>query len=176
MPARLRIVPGVLYRDGKEIGRTSRPGQGRFTVPAEPGAYRLTTEASRSGAAGLSSRVSSAWTFGSRHTDGPERLPVGVIRFTPDLDADNAAPAGRPYLVPLAYWPQGSSTGEAPKQLTVEVSYDGGVVWTFAPVLANGVALLHHPTGASAVSLRAKAADRYGNTAEQTIINAYNLK
>ncbi|GAA4531325.1 S8 family peptidase [Amycolatopsis samaneae] len=166
----------VLYRDGREIGRTPLAGEGEFTVPAEPGTYRLTTEASRTSTAGLSSRVSAAWTFGSRHTEGPARLPIGVIRFAPGLDADNAAPAGRPYLLPLAYWPQGSDTGEAPAQLTVEVSYDGGVVWTAAPVLANGLALLHHPAGASTVSLRARATDRYGTTAEQTVVNAYKLK
>jgi hypothetical protein len=63
-----------------------------------------------------------------------------------------------------------------PKQLSVEVSYDEGKSWQRVPVNAKLVATLHHPAGATSVSLRASATDADGNTVKQTVIRAYTLR
>jgi len=52
----------------------------------------------------LTTHLSAAWTFRSGHADGddPVRLPLSAVRFTPALDADDAAPAGRTFDLPVS--------------------------------------------------------------------------
>lgn len=168
-----------LFRDGQLVGETAQAGFGTFTLPPEAAGYRLTTSAVRPGIFDVSTRIDAAWTFRSAHTDdtglNPTPLPLSAIRFTPKLDDDNTARAGRPFLVPVALQLQSGATVRPPR-LSVEVSYDEGKTWRPAQVLGNLAVLLFHPAGATSVSLRAKASDRNGNTVEQTIIRAYKLK
>lgn len=168
-----------LFRNGQLVGESAQPGSGSFTLPPEVADYRLTTEAVRPGAFDVSTRISAAWTFRSAHTDDtgltPTALPLSAIRFLPKLDDGNAARAGRPFLIPVLLQQQSGATVRATR-LTVDVSYDEGKTWTPAQVLGNLAVLLHHPVGATSVSLRAKASDRGGSTVEQTIIRAYKLK
>nr|WP_052478841.1 S8 family serine peptidase [Kibdelosporangium sp. MJ126-NF4]CEL20899.1 peptidase S8 and S53, subtilisin, kexin, sedolisin [Kibdelosporangium sp. MJ126-NF4]CTQ98296.1 peptidase S8 and S53, subtilisin, kexin, sedolisin [Kibdelosporangium sp. MJ126-NF4] len=167
----------VLYRDGAVVGESASYSSGTFTVPAEPGEYRLTSEAVRSkDISDVTTHVRAAWTFRSAALGAnPARLPVSTIRFTPALDQNNSAPAGRWFFLPVTVQQQNSGTATIPRSLSVEASFDGGLTWTSATVVANALALVQHPNDATTVSLRAKATDRAGNTAEHTIINAYKL-
>ena len=158
----------AVFRDGRKIGEVASTVAADFTLPAEPGNYRLTTSATRAGAT-TSTTVSAAWTFRSRHTDRTALLPLSAVRFSPD-PAD--AKAGRTAVVPVSVT---SQTGVAPRSLAVRVSYDSGKTWLPALTLGRSVVVLHHPRGATSVSLRANATDREGNTVEQTIIDAYRL-
>ena len=165
-----------LFLDGKQLGEFPTAGGGFFEVPAQEASYRLTTEAARPAIFDVSTRVSAAWTFRSGHADGTGsvRLPLSAVRFTPKLDGANAAPAGRPYLIPtVLQQPDGSLA--RPHRLTVDVSYDEGRTWRPAQVIGNRAVLVHHPAAATSVSLRAMATDRDGNTVEHTIIRAYKL-
>lgn len=166
----------VLFRNGQKIGETPFAGGGEFEVPAEPGDYRLIAEAVRPGIFDVGTAVSAAWTFRSSHVDEArvERLPLSAVRFFPRLDADNAAPAGTPYLVPVLLQRQPGDLLR-PRRLSVDVSYDEGKTWRKAEVIFNLAVKLQHPADASSVSLRATATDRDGNTVEQTIIRAYKL-
>ncbi|MFI7129421.1 S8 family serine peptidase [Nonomuraea sp. NPDC050153] len=166
----------ALYRDGALVGeqpeiRTS------FTVPAGEAAYRLVVESQRGAPATLSTRVSGVWTFRSGHVAGdtPARLPVSVVRFGPALDAENSAPSGRRFTVPVTVQPLEGSTARPVRRLSVEVSYDDGATWAEAAIHGSA-AVLRHPAGDGYVSLRARAVDRAGNTAEQTIIRAYRIR
>ncbi|HWO61290.1 MAG TPA: S8 family peptidase [Umezawaea sp.] len=154
----------VVHRDGKKIGEVSSTTAADFTLPAEPGDYRLTTSATHAG-----STVSSTWTFRSRHTDRTTSLPLSAVRFSPD-PAD--AEAGRTATVPVAVT---SQTGVAARSLTVRVSYDSGKTWWPTLLLGRSLVVVHHPPGATSVSFRARATDREGNTVEQTILDAYRL-
>jgi hypothetical protein len=165
-----------VYADGELVGESAAPG-GVFAVPAEERDYRVEVTADRGDAFGLSPTVSAEWTFRSAHVDPAtlEQVGVSALRFHPKLDAANAAPAGRPFAVPVLLQRNGGATQRA-DDLTVEVSYDEGKTWRRTPVLLDAVALLNHPADAETVSLRASAADRNGNTVKQTIIRAYHLK
>ncbi|WP_460405006.1 S8 family serine peptidase [Actinophytocola sediminis] len=164
-----------LYRGEELLGESPQAGGGVFAgLPAADGDYRLTTEATRAAAFDLTTSISAEWTFRSSHVDGERALPLNTVRFLPRLDAAGAAPAGRPALVPVQVRDE-RGVLDHPVRLTVEASYDEGTSWHRVPVSSRQVAVLEHPAGATSVSLRASAADRDGNTVDQTMIRAYKL-
>ncbi|WP_199714743.1 S8 family serine peptidase [Micromonospora radicis] len=170
----------ALYRNGKLVGEGPEHGWGQFEVPAGKATYRLETSAKRS-FTDLGTEVATTWTFRSRQVRGdePVRLPVGLIRFAPRLDANNAAPAGRSFVIPVQVQRQSGASAGRTRSLTVEVSYDGGRTWQRAKVKKVGSgwqATVRHPRGAGHVSLRASAEDSTGSTVTQRTIQAYRLR
>ncbi|MBE1582158.1 S8 family serine peptidase [Nonomuraea angiospora] len=164
----------TLYRDGERVGEAATL-RARFEVPAGEAGYRLVAEAERGAPAVLGTRVSAAWTFRSATApDGTVRLPVSVVTFTPALNAENAAPAGRLFTVPFSVRPQPGGSAGRPRETTVEVSYDDGATWAKTEVKGSR-AVLRHPAGDGFVSLRARSRDLAGNTVEQTVIRAYRI-
>lgn len=171
----------ALWRNGKLVAEFDTPGYGEFAVPAGTADYQLTVGAGRD-LTDLGTEVEASWTFRSGHVAGdtPKLLPLSEIRFTPRLTADNTAPAGRVFAVPVQVRRQpGAGTVKVAK-LSVDVSYDGGKTWRRATVVKvpgqGTVALVDHPAGAGYVSLRATARDTDGNTASTRIIQAYRLR
>jgi subtilisin family serine protease len=171
----------ALYRDGTLVGETDCASCGEFEVPPGPAGYRLEVAGTRS-VGDLSTEIRGAWTFQSAHVPGEgvfAKLPLSVVRFAPRLDADNAAPAGRAFQIPVTVQRQPGAPGGRVRSLTVDVSYDDGKTWHTAPVRPDGggwVASVRHPDGAGFVSLRASSTDSAGNTVTQTIIHAYRLR
>ncbi|MGK5741225.1 S8 family peptidase [Micromonospora sp. URMC 103] len=166
-----------LYRDGVKIGDANQVPW-TWDVPAEKGDYRLTASFHSDPAFTLSTVVDAEWTFTSGHVGDGElvKLPLTAIRYTPDLDIDNRAPAGRLFPIPVSLDRQVGAAPGRTRTLTVEASFDDGRTWRKLPVLRTGekaVAWVHNPTGAGFVSLRAAATDTGGNTVKQTIIRAY---
>ena len=168
-----------LSRDGVELASSDSPGylDEPVEVGPEPATYRLETRSSRSNSP-FSTDVSAAWTFRSAHADGttPKPLDLMTVRFAPPLDEFNRAPAGRAYAVPLTV--DHVRSGRADK-VVVEVSYDDGSTWRRAEVTGTGntrTAHLQHPAGTGWISLRATATGDRGNSVEQTIIHAYQLR
>ncbi|MFE9693446.1 S8 family serine peptidase [Micromonospora sp. NPDC005806] len=175
--AREGSVQVDLYRNGVKIGdATEAPWV--WNVPAEAGDYRLAATFRSDPAFTLSTVVDAEWTFKSEHVSDGElvKLPMTAIRYTPELDIDNRAPAGRLFKIPISLDRQ---VGAAPGQtssLTVEASFDDGKTWQQLTVQRSGekaVAWVHNPAGTGFVSLRAAATDTSGNTVKQTIIRAY---
>jgi hypothetical protein len=169
----------ALYRDGELVDEFPLSGRGSFIVPPEPADYRLEVADTR-GAGDLTTRLSAAWTFRSGHADGdgPVRLPLSAVRFTPALDADNAAPAGRAFDLPVTVEGQPGAAAARTTGLAVEISYDDGATWSKASlrtVPAGWTATVRHPAGAGFASLRATATDAAGATVTETILRAYRL-
>ncbi|WP_320066376.1 S8 family serine peptidase [Micromonospora sp. RTGN7] len=169
-----------LYREGKLVGESEYAGYGEFRVPAGAADYRVETLAKR-GLVDLSTEVTSAWTFRSRHVpgDGFAALPAMAVRFTPALRADNSAPAGRSFTVPVRVERQEGAPAAKVSSLTVDASYDGGKTWRKAELRRQGsgwTATVKHPAGAGYVSLRATAKDTAGSTVSTRIIQAYRLR
>ncbi len=169
-----------LYRNGKLVGESGYPGYGEFEVPPGAANYRVETLATRD-IADLSTEVTAAWTFRSKHVAGDEFVPqpAAAVRFAPALAADNSAPAGRTFTVPVRVEPQEGAPTAKVASLTVDASYDGGKTWRKAELRRQGagwVATLHHPAGTGYASLRATAKDTAGNTVTTRIIQAYRLK
>jgi subtilisin family serine protease len=173
-----------LFRDGLLIGETEDPTFASFPVPPETGDYRLEMRSIRGGflpgsPAALSTQLDLAWTFRSG-ADGPRALPLAAVKFAPRLDERNGAPAGQHFAIPATLSrPTGAPVARL-RRLGVDVSYDAGETWQRALVVRLGdvaLVLIRHPRqGGGTVSLRATAADKSGNTLEQTILDAYHLR
>ncbi|MEU7524170.1 S8 family serine peptidase [Saccharothrix sp. NPDC042600] len=165
-----------LFRDGVKVGDSPRPDHGSWDVPADEATYRLESEQKHS-AFDFSTHIRLAQTFRSRHTDTTTALPVSVIRYTPDVDVDNRAPAGRLFRLPIQAQTQSSARV---LRLELSVSHDDGMTWHKAHAVPTGIAKwtahLRHPAGPGFVSLKATAVDHRGGTTEQTIMRAYGLK
>ena len=126
----------------------------------------------------LSTVVDAEWTFKSGHVRDNQlvKLPLTAIRYTPELDINNRAPANRLFAIPISLDRQIGSAPGRTKSLTVEASFDDGKTWRKLPVLRAGekaVAWVRNPSGTGFVSLRGAATDTSGNTVKQTIIRAY---
>ncbi|MGS2613896.1 S8 family serine peptidase [Micromonospora sp. LZ34] len=166
-----------LYRNGVKIGDANETPW-VWNVPAETGDYRLAATFRSDPAFTLSTVVDAEWTFKSEHVSDGElvKLPMTAIRFTPELNINNRAPANRLFEIPISLDRQ---VGAAPGQtssLTVDASFDDGKTWQQLTVQRSGekaVVRVYNPAGTGFVSLRAAATDTSGNTVKQTIIRAY---
>ncbi|SCE72300.1 Serine protease, subtilisin family [Micromonospora coriariae] len=166
-----------LYRNGVKIGDANQ-APWTWDVPAEKGDYRLAATFRSDPAFTLSTVVDAEWTFKSAHVaDGDlVKLPMTAIRYTPELDIDNRAPAGRPFAIPVSLDRQVGAAPGRTRTLTVEASFDDGKTWRKLTVKRSGekaVAWVHNPAGTGFVSLRSAATDTSGNTVKQTVIRAY---
>lgn len=150
-------------------------------VPAASAAYRLTVEAGRSAKdTSTSTKVAGVWTFTSARpaSDGTTWLPLSTVRLAPKLSLRGTAPAGSTLKVPLKLSGPAAGAGQV-ATLTVKISYDAGRTWKPLTVTtdANGArsVSVKHPATAKAVSFRVDLKDKNGNTARETITNAYLL-
>jgi subtilisin family serine protease len=167
-----------LYRDGVLIGTAPAGSQDSFAVPPDDAGYRLEVRANRLGAPILSTTLTAAWTFRSRHLDGTRALPLSGIAFRPAVSSTNTAPKGRTVSVPVVVKRQDGTGTTTIRTLTVEVSYDEGATWQPAPLESTsdgGVARLTHPDRTGFVSLRANLTDTDGNTAFVLLLRAYRI-
>ena len=167
----------TLFRNGVKVGEAASFG-GNFDVPPDAADYRAEVEVTRGAPFTLSTRTRAVWTFRSARVNDDQRhsLPLSGVRFTPDLDEHNSAPAGRVIGVPFQVVRHPLASAGRAKTVTVQVSYDDGATWQPASVIRGGdfgVALLRHPEGGGFVSLKAASTDTAGNTVEKTIIRAY---
>ena len=170
----------TVYRNGTQVGASSWFNDA-FQIPAEPGRYRVHARFESDPAFTLSTLVDAEWTFESGHVPDGElvHLPMTAIRFSPDLDITNTAPAGHLFTVPISLDRQVGAAPGKTEVLTVEASFDDGQTWQQLAVKRRGesaVTSVQHPTGSGFVSLRASATDMSGNTVRQTIIRAYRYQ
>ncbi len=171
-----------LLRNGELIGESDWATSGEFVVGPERAVYTLRSSVDRSVQAGLSTRIDAEWTFASQRSPRPleqTTLPLLGVRFAPDLDNHNAAPAGCRFTFPVSVQRNGSDRPGAVTTPAVEVSFDDGGTWQ--PVSTGQIgdqwtATVDHPAGARFVSLRSSVSDADGNAQRQTIIRAYALK
>ncbi|MCC8249666.1 S8 family serine peptidase [Saccharothrix luteola] len=167
----------TLLRNGTVVGETGEPAAGRFLVPPGAADFRVEAEGVRApGVSEFSTAVSGAWTFRSDTVTGDRfaPLPLTVVRFTPALDANGVAPAGRVLRVPLVVEQQPGAANGRVDRVAVEVSFDDGKSWSSAAVVGR-TAFVRNPATAGDASLRVKGSDRNGNTFEQTVIRAYRI-
>ncbi|MEU4620121.1 hypothetical protein AB0G04_09065 [Actinoplanes sp. NPDC023801] len=166
----------TLHRDGILVGSSAEAGKGSFTVPAAAGRYQLAARATRQSA--VSPEVDVRWRFRSAAATAASRLPLAAVRFTPRLDADNRAPGGCRFEVPLQVQWQHEAAHGTVRSLSVQASYDDGRTWQNATLRGSGeqrTAVLNHPHTARHVSLRATVVDSDGNRVDQTVKRAYLL-
>ncbi|GAB3458062.1 S8 family serine peptidase [Actinophytocola sediminis] len=166
-----------VLRDGEVIARSEYPGYLEAALPPEQATYTVRASATQPGP--LSTTVEAEWTFASAHA-GVEWTPVPalVVRYAPNLDEHNAAPAGRKFRFPVNVQRNGAESPGRVDPPTVEVSFDDGKTWgpaTLSRSRGGWTAEVEHPGDAEFVSLRSSVADGDGNVAKQTVIHAYAL-
>ncbi|MFE5296660.1 serine protease [Streptomyces sp. NPDC056632] len=156
----------TLHRDGVLVGtRRGTPGHASFTVPAGRASYRLSTTAIRP-----VGQVTATWTFVSAATRSPTELPLGIVRFAPELGPDGTVPPLRTTRVGVSV--QGAAERSGVRSLAVSVSTDRGATWVPARV-TDGAFALTAPGPGRTVSLRAELTDVFGNTLTQTHVDAF---
>ncbi|MEU6378876.1 S8 family serine peptidase [Streptomyces sp. NPDC046909] len=164
-----------LRADGEEIPVDGDPlYRATYTVPSQNHRYELSLDATRDPEMyPVSTRVRAQWTFRSTETsaDSWTRLPLSVVRFSPELSPTSTAKAGVRLDVPFTI--EGAADKRTVKKLKFKVSYDDGKTWTPTPVVGGNHLSLHHPPEPGTVSLRAELTDRHGNTLVQTVDRAY---
>jgi hypothetical protein len=174
--AGLRAATGsmTLYGNGVKLGTIDTHESGTFAVPPGRVRYRLEVTVERGTPFQTSTKVTGAWEFWSDTAPEDTIVPLDLsaVRFTPALDDNNTAPAGRRFTVPILVQAQEGSSGGRNRSVTVDVSYDDGATWLPTRVDRQCVTL-QHPRGTGFVSFRTRATDARGNTVEQTIIRAY---
>ncbi|MBB5802002.1 subtilisin family serine protease [Saccharothrix ecbatanensis] len=166
----------ALYRDGKLVGENDSSGHGAFAVPPGPAVFRVRTEVTRAPEmSDFSTRIVVDWTFRSNTTTRERRLPMSVVRFTPELDHTGSAPANRPLTVPLVVDGQRGVDNAPLRNFRVEVSYDDGASWGDLPVLGRSALVGNRAMPGTFASLRVHATDDRGGALSQTVIRAYRL-
>jgi hypothetical protein len=168
----------ALYRDGELVGESAEPDFATFPVQPGRARYRLEKDLVRApGIAEFSTRVALSWTFRSDTVPGEQwrPLPLSVVRFTPELDASGAAPAGRVLRVPLVVDAQEGADRVHLRRFRVEVSFDDGKRWAPVPVTGSTALARNAAAPGSYASLRVEATDGRGHELRQTVIRAYRL-
>ncbi|MDQ0596214.1 hypothetical protein QF037_000559 [Streptomyces canus] len=171
----------VLSSGGRVIDRSS-PFLVDITTPtAGKRRYTLTAHTTRTADwTALGTRSSVTWGFTSARPRGSASsvLPLLTVRAGGTVDLTDAAPAGRAFRLPLTVRRPAGAERTPVTRLTLQVSYDDGRTWKTVHVTRHGTtadALLHHPGHAGYASLRIAAADKAGNTVNQTVIRAYRI-
>ncbi len=88
----------------------------------------------RSEYARLSTSVTAEWTFRSGHVEDSAAPPLLAVRFAPELDDHNSAPAGESLRIPVHVQRNGVQDPGRVNNPAVEVSFDDGTTWQQVPV------------------------------------------
>ncbi|WP_327085274.1 S8 family serine peptidase [Nonomuraea sp. NBC_01738] len=184
-----------LYRDGTEIRREPWGGSTIlpvFTLPKEPGSYRLTAK---------NDRNDTEWNFTTPVTAEPlpgafcslqslygtakPCAPAPVVFVSYDLgdtlDTANSVRAGRTHTFTVSPYHSPSAT-KMPDiaGLKLWASTDDGATYTPVDVKrakdGTYTAKARYGTAKGAVTLKAEAWDKAGNTLKQTTIRAFTLR
>lgn len=174
----------VVAKDGVEIGRRGDiAGLGTFTLPAGPGVYTVTADATRAASElqvpALSTRTSAQWTVHiGAGTARRVALPFLDVRWSLPLDDHNRAAVG-PLRGGVTVATQPGAGASRIRSVAVEVSYDDGASWQSVTVTRKGDRFdVRIPAGGTAggyASLRATATDTAGNGVTETVTRAYAL-
>ncbi|MGK5739831.1 S8 family serine peptidase [Micromonospora sp. URMC 103] len=172
-------VQARLSRDGKQIADLA----GAWApVPTTPDAarYRLDVSTQRSSAEWRwGTRTDTAWQFTSARPAGDAARPLPLLQVDYQVPADlrGEVPGNRPHQLGLTLRQPAGVPAPRGTDVRVEVSFDGGKSWRPAPVHGSGTRFTAMvPAGHGTVSLRVHAADRAGNSVDQTVVDAYGLR
>ncbi|MEV0155556.1 S8 family serine peptidase [Micromonospora sp. NPDC050686] len=167
---------GALYRNGELVAESGQ-GPSVYAEDVDPAGATFRFEGSLERDARLTTKLSVKWTFRSAHTAKLTALPLTAVSFAPPLNDHNVGRVGTAGRYPVTVT-RTAGAGRLAK-LTVQVSYDDGKRWRTVPVTHHGGSwrvLVPHRAAGGFVSLRASGADAKGNTFDQTVIRAYEVR
>ncbi|MFF1822692.1 S8 family serine peptidase [Kribbella sp. NPDC058245] len=163
-----------LFRNGKLVSTDDT----QIDVPAAKSSYRL-ENTQKVPAMQLSTQLSNVWTFTSA-TTGKKMLPLPLwgAQFKPAVDLNNSVKRTATTNLPFVVKYQPKAPVGALKSVQVWISGDGGRTWTKASVVSRrkGNYVASFKTPAKTIALKSVVTDKAGNTATQTVTNAYRLR
>lgn len=176
----------TVYRDDQLLGSVAS-AQAAFPMTPERARYRVVTDVQRNQPGWTTStKVNTAWTFHSAYDgDGDEtaRLPLISIDYDLDVDLNNSAPADAMVGLKLGFrYPRGMD-GLRIADTKLWLSSDDGATWQQVAVTPNGATgatgAVKNPAlrgNSGFVTLKVQATDADGNSVEQTVTRAYQLR
>ncbi|WP_405104140.1 hypothetical protein [Micromonospora sp. NBC_01412] len=130
-----------------------------------------------------STKVNTAWTFHSQSAGTRQIMPMLSVDYDVDVDLNNRAKADSRFDIGLTVRHPNGLSGPAVRNAKLWVSYDDGATWKSVDVdrkrTGQFESTVRHPKLAATngfVSLRVQATDADGNTVEQTVTRAYQLR
>ncbi|WP_410814801.1 S8 family serine peptidase [Micromonospora sp. 067-2] len=172
-------VEARLSRDGRQIADLSG---GWAPVPTTAGSarYRLDLTTQRSSPEWrYATRTETAWQFTSARPAGDKVTPLSLLQVDYAVPADlrGTVRGNRSHQLGLTLRQPAGVRAPSGTSVRVEVSFDGGATWRSARTTGSGTRYTATvPAGRGTVSLRVHAADRAGNTVDQTVLQAYGLR
>ncbi|MFI0372414.1 hypothetical protein ACH35V_31505 [Actinomadura sp. 1N219] len=173
----------TLYRNGVQVGVSTNPLAGDWTVPAASATYQLRMVTQRTTAwSKYAKSINARWTFTSAERPGDpfdNQFRLLQPRITGAYDTSGRAPSGTTFPLDVAV--QRAAGGSAVTSLSLQASFNDGSTWVTVPLTANGTdrwtANVAHPlTHNGFVALRFNASDGSGNSVQQTVTRAYGLR
>jgi hypothetical protein len=141
-----------ILRDGEVVAEQSSAGYIFAELPPDEAVYTARTAATMPGS--LSTQIDGEWTFRSAHVTGdqPKPIPPLAVRFAPNLDDYNTAPAGKKFRFPVYVQRNGADRSGKVTTPAVEISYDDGQTWKKVRITrqhGQWEAEVNHPRNAS---------------------------
>ncbi|MFG2051956.1 S8 family serine peptidase [Micromonospora sp. NPDC048935] len=172
-------VEARVSRDGTPIADLSG-GWAPVPTTAQRARYRLDLTTRRSSAEWrYGTRTDTAWEFTSARPAGAAATPLSLLQVDYRVPADllGTVRGNRPHQLGLTLRQPAGVPTPTGTSVRVQVSFDGGVTWRDAPTRGSGTRYTATvPAGHGTVSLRVHAADRAGNSVDQTVLQAYGLR
>ncbi|RZT77784.1 subtilisin family serine protease [Micromonospora violae] len=166
-------------RDGQQIADLSG-GWAAVPTTAKSARYRLDLTTQRSSDEWrYGTRTDTAWEFTSARPAGGATTPLSLLQVDYRVPADlsGTVRGNRSHQLGLTLRQPAGVPAPTGTSVRVQVSFDGGVTWRNAPTKGSGTRYTATvPAGRGTVSLRVHAADRAGNTVDQTVLQAYGLR
>ncbi|MCX5086061.1 S8 family serine peptidase [Streptomyces sp. NBC_00401] len=172
-----------LKRDGEVVSHSPYPF-GVFDVPADDASYDLSLHTFKQsfGAWNRSPETQTTWSFRSHLEENvySQGIPLLFPQYALPQDDLKTLPATDGQRITL------TATGHAgytPGKLTsakLSYSYDGGATWTEAPTAERdgkwSATVNHAGASGKPVTLKAQLTDANGNSVEQTVTRAYDVR
>ncbi|MCD2469116.1 S8 family peptidase [Streptomyces sp. MBT42] len=166
----------TVYRDGTLLG-TAPAAAVAFPVVPERAEYRVVTDVQRDEAGwNTSTKVRTDWRFHSAQGEGRTLLPVLSVDYRLGTDLANSARARSRTSVDLGVRHPKGLAGPAVTGVTLWASYDDGASWRQIRLDGRLNGTIDNPATAGFVSLRVTATDADGNSVDQTVTRAYQVR
>ncbi|QNE75235.1 hypothetical protein F0344_11995 [Streptomyces finlayi] len=166
----------TVYRDGTLLG-SARSAPVAFPMAAQRAEYRVVTDVQRYAPGWTTStKVRTDWSFHSERKEGMPLLPVLSVDYRLDVDRANSARPHSTTRIGLGVrYPKGLN-GLKLAGAKLWTSYDDGATWRQVRLDGDLDGTIGNPAKAGFVSLRVQATDADGNTVEQTVTRAYQVR
>ncbi|MFG3039274.1 S8 family serine peptidase [Streptomyces sp. NPDC048330] len=166
----------TVYRDGVLLG-TAPATTVAFPMVPERAEYRVVTDVERTETGwNTSTKVRTDWRFHSAQAEGRTLLPVLSVDYRLGTDLANSARTSSGTKVGIGVRHPKGLSGPAITGVKLWASTDDGATWRQVRLDGHLNGTIDNPATAGFVSLRVTATDADGNSVDQTVTRAYQVR